>query len=55
MKYQEMLKRLAKENNSTPEEVENEMKSAIKAAGYDMEPAMFIALVSAKVKSEIKK
>ncbi len=39
----------------TPKEVDNEMRAAIKAAGYDMEPELFIVLAAAKVNSEISK
>lgn len=55
MNYQKILNKIAEENNTSPQNVENEMKIAIKSAGYDMEPEIFIALVTAKVNSRIKK
>lgn len=53
MRYQRLLKRIANENNTTPEEVEKEMREALKTAGYDIEPAVFIALAASKVKKTI--
>lgn len=53
MRYQRLLEQVAKENNTTPEKVENEMRKALKAAGYDIEPAVFIALAASKVKKTI--
>lgn len=53
MRYQRLLERVAKEYNTTPEEVEKEMREVLKAAGYDIEPAVFIALAANKVKKTI--
>ena len=53
MRYQRLLERIAKENNTTPDEVEKEMQEALKAAGYDIEPAVFIALAASKVEKTI--
>lgn len=53
MRYQRLLERVAKEYNTTPEEAEKEMREALKAAGYDIEPAVFIALAASKVKKTI--
>lgn len=53
MRYQSLLEKIANENNTTPEEVEKEMREALKAAGYDIEPAVFIALAASKVKKTI--
>lgn len=53
MRYQRLLERVAKEYNITPEEVEKEMRETLKAAGYDIEPAVFIALAASKVKKTI--
>ena len=47
------LEQVAKEHNTTPEEVDVEMRTALHMAGYDIEPAMFIALATAKVKKTI--
>lgn len=53
MRYQSLLKRIANENNTTPEEVEKEMREALKVSGYDIEPAIFIALAASKAKKTI--
>ena len=52
MNYKRMLQLVAKEYNTTPDEVEAEIKQAIKAAGLDMSPQLFIALCVAKVKKD---
>lgn len=53
MRYQRLLEQVAKENNTTPEKVENEMQKALQIAGYDIEPEIFIALAASKVKKTI--
>lgn len=53
MNYQMMLQLVAKEHNTTPSEVEKEIKEAIKAAGLDISPQLFISLCAAKVRSEM--
>ncbi len=53
MRYKKLLEQVAKENNITPEAVEKEMREALKASGYDIEPAVFIALAASKVKKTI--
>lgn len=56
MNYKKILNKVANEYNTTPEEVDAEIRSAIKAAGYnDISPELFIALISTKVKNEIRK
>lgn len=52
MNYRRMLQLVAKEYHTTPEEVEAEIKEAIKAAGLDMSPQLFISLCVAKVKKD---
>ena len=52
MNYKMMLQTVAKEYNTTPEEVEAGIKEAIKSAGLDMSPQMFIALCVAKVRKD---
>ncbi len=52
MSYQKILKQVAKENNTTPKEVDAEIRKAIEMAGYDIEPALFISLVATKVKKD---
>ena len=53
MSYQKLLEQVAREHNTTPQEVDSEMRTALQMAGYDIEPAMFIALATAKVKKTI--
>lgn len=53
MSYQKLLEQVAREHNTTPEEVDVEMRNALHMAGYDIEPAMFIALATAKAKKTI--
>ena len=52
MNYKRMLQLVAKEYHTTPDEVEAEIKEAIKAAGLDMSPQLFISLCVAKVKKD---
>lgn len=54
MNYKLMLQMVAKEYHTTPAEVEAEIKEAIKAAGLDMSPQLFIALCVAKIKKDYK-
>lgn len=53
MSYQKLLEQVAREHNTTPEEVDSEMRTALQMAGYDIEPAMFIALATTKAKKTI--
>ena len=53
MSYQKLLKQVAKEYNTTPKEIDSEMRTALQMAGYDIEPSMFIALATAKAKKTI--
>lgn len=53
MSYQKLLEQVAMEHNTTPEEVDSEMRTALQMAGYDIEPAMFIALATAEAKKTI--
>lgn len=53
MRYQRLLEHVAKENNTTPKKVENEMRKALQTAGYDIEPEIFIALASSNAKKTI--
>lgn len=53
MHYNSLLEEIAKENNTTPKEVEFEMQKALQAAGFDIEPSVFIALATAKAKKTI--
>ncbi|MGN0569922.1 MAG: hypothetical protein ACI4N4_05385 [Candidatus Fimenecus sp.] len=53
MNYQKILEQLAREHNTTPDEIEREMRKALHASGYEIEPAMFIALAATKAKKTI--
>lgn len=53
MSYQNLLEQVAREHNTTPKEVDDEMRTALQMAGYDIEPSMFIALATAKAKKTI--
>lgn len=53
MEYEKILKIIALENNTTSEEVDKEIKAAIKSAGLDMPPELFIALTAAKIKNDM--
>lgn len=53
MSYQRLLQQVAREHNSTPKEVEQEIKTDMQIAGYDIEPALFISLIASKVKNEL--
>lgn len=55
MKYKRLLKLISAENNTTPQEVDKEIRKAIQAAGYDIEPELFISILIAKAESQIKK
>lgn len=53
MTYKELLKNVAEEYNTTSKEVEDQIKLAIKMAGYNMEPEKFIKLLTKKVKNKM--
>jgi len=53
MSYKSLIKRVASEHNTTPKEVDREIRNAIKEAGLDMEPAAFIAMCTEKVKEKL--
>ena len=52
MDYKKILQAVADEYNTTPEEVEKEIKDAIRSAGLNITPQLFIAIVTAKVKKD---
>ena len=53
MNYNTLIKTVAKEYNTTPQEVEAEMEKAIKEAGYDIPVQLFIALVINQIIDDI--
>ena len=52
MDFNELLKLTAEEYGTTPSEVEKEMKEAIKAAGLDLSPQIFISLCIDRIKKD---
>lgn len=53
MNYQKSLEQIAREHNTTPEEVDSEMRTALQMAGYDIElAAIFIELATTKTKKD---
>ena len=54
MNYEQLLRVIAKKYNTTPDEVEKEIKAAIKATGLDVTPQLFIAICATKVKRDYK-
>lgn len=55
MSYQKLLKTIAEENRTTEKAVDYEMRKALKSAGINIEPAIFISLVTSKVKKTISR
>ncbi len=53
MSYQKLLKQIARDNNITLEEVDNEIRRALQIAGYNIDPTVFIAIAVAKVEKTI--
>ena len=53
MDYKTILQAVAEEYKTTPREVEKEIENAIKAAGYDISPQLFISLCAAKAIDDI--
>ena len=53
MDFKKLMQQVAKEEKTTPEEVEKEIRFAIKEAGYDMEPDEFIAYATMLVVSKM--
>ena len=54
MRYQWIIETIAKEYNTTPEEVDAEMRKAVLEAGYLMSPRAFLAMCCDKLHSEFK-
>ena len=52
MKYKKLLREVAKEHNTTPNEVDAEIRAAIKAAGLNVPPQIFITMCAEKVKKD---
>lgn len=52
MTYQEILERIAKKHNTDSKEIETAMREALHLAGYDIEPAMFIAFATVKAEKD---
>ena len=52
MNYKALLKKVARENHTTPEEVDREMRAAIQAAGYNISTECFISLVAENINKQ---
>lgn len=52
MNYIKITEQIARENNTTAQEVENEMKKALEAAGISIDPEVFISLIAADIKKQ---
>ena len=56
MSYSQLIEMVAREEHTTPAEVDKGIREAIDAAGYKgMPPELFISLCAAKVKSQLNK
>ena len=51
MKYKEMLKMVARQENTTPEKVDKEIRKAIKSADININPEAFIKMCAMKIKT----
>lgn len=54
MKYQDIIKKVAKIYNTTADEVDREIRLAINYAGSDTEPTEFIEMISNRVKEKLR-
>ncbi len=54
MTYKDLLESAAREFNTTPDEIEKEMSAAVKSAGLNISPELFIALAAQETKKRIK-
>ena len=54
MTYKDILESAAREFNTTPDEIEKEMSAAVKSAGLNISPELFIALAAQETKKRIK-
>lgn len=53
MNYKNLIKQIAEIHNTTPNEVDTQIRKAIRDAGYDLEPKEFILMIMQKVKKQI--
>ena len=52
MRYQRIIETIAKQYNTTPEEVDEEMRKAVLEAGFLMSPRAFLAMCCDKLHLE---
>ena len=52
MKYKKIIKTVAKLNNTSAKEVENEIKFALNQSGINVSPEILIELISQKIKKD---
>lgn len=53
MNYKKLIKQIAAIHNTTPNEVDAQIRKAISKAGYDLEPKEFILMIMQRVKKQI--
>lgn len=53
MNYKNLIKQIAEIHNTTPNEVDTQIRKAIRLSGYDMKPEVFISMLMQKVKQEL--
>ena len=53
MNYRKILQKVAKEYSTSPEEVDKEIRCAIKTAGLNVSPQVFISMCASKAKKTI--
>lgn len=54
MNYKNLIKQIAAIHNTTPNEVDTQIRKAISKAGYNLEPKEFILMIMQRVKKTNK-
>ena len=53
MNYKNLIKQIAAIHNTTPNEVDTQIRKAISKAGYNLGPKEFILMIMQRVKKQI--
>ena len=53
MNYIKIVEQIATDNNTTPEEVDMEIRNALDAAQISVEPDLFISMVASKLSKNL--
>lgn len=53
MNYIKIVEQIATDNNTTPEEVDMEIRKALDAAKISVEPDLFISMVASKLRKNL--